>query len=450
MNTATEASTMSASAVRSDDAGAGGERVTVPVRSRAQLVNVVPYLLGFGPSMRDFVVLGATRPDGWVALTMRWDLPDPPSLVLTAFHAVDAVRALAAAGCTRAAAIGFGPDRLVAPQVTQLRQAVTSAGLQLQEALRAESGRYWCCLCRDPGCCPPEGTCSPAGDPAVVACEAAGAVALASRDVLAASIAPVGGEQAEAMAEAVRQARRRAARNAHCTARRRAAGRNCRPHATGGHRAVTAAVRVYRDGGSITSPGALATLAVALTFPAAGERAWLLMDPAYCQAHQRLWTDLARIAPPGLRAAPACLLALVARQSGNGALARIALDQAVADGLGHPMDTVLRDLIGSVAPPSASDLATVLRGLAGRRSLTLGESPGQPIHPPAKREVPVMPDLSPITVERTHLEKLKLAADVILAEGEAIEDALEAELTVFRDRVQHSLLALPEEVEQKP
>jgi hypothetical protein len=60
-----------------------------------------------------------------------------------------------------------------------------------------------------------------------------------------------------------------------------------------------------------------------------------------------------------------------------------------------------------------------------------------------------MPDLSPITVERTHLEKLKLAADVILAEGEAIEDALEAELTVFRDRVQHSLLALPEEGEQK-
>jgi hypothetical protein len=55
-----------------------------------------------------------------------------------------------------------------------------------------------------------------------------------------------------------------------------------------------------------------------------------------------------------------------------------------------------------------------------------------------------MPNLSPITVERTHLEKLRLAADVILAEGDAIEDALEAELTVFRDRVQHALLALPE------
>jgi hypothetical protein len=343
---------------------AGGERVTVPVRTRAQLVNVVPYLLGFGPGERDFVVMGATQPSGRVAVTMRWELPDPPSLVLAAFHAGDAVKALAAAGCSRAAAVGFGPDRLVAPQVTQLREAITSAGLQLQEGLRAEGGRYWCCLCRDPGCCPPEGTpYSAVGDPAIVACEAAGALTLASRDVLAASIAPVDGEQAEAMAEAVRVAIRRAARNDRCAARRRAAGRNCRPHATAGHRAVTTAVRAYREGGSINSPGDLAMLAVALTFPVTRERAWLLMDPVHRQAHQRLWTDLTRLAPPGLRVTPACLLALVARQSGNGALARIALEQAVADGLGHPMDAVLRDLISSAAPPSASDLATVLRGL---------------------------------------------------------------------------------------
>ena len=60
-----------------------------------------------------------------------------------------------------------------------------------------------------------------------------------------------------------------------------------------------------------------------------------------------------------------------------------------------------------------------------------------------------MSDHSPLSLERTHLDKLRLAADVILAEGEAIEDALEAELTVFRDRVQHALLALPDAGQQK-
>ena len=49
--------------------------------------------------------------------------------------------------------------------------------------------------------------------------------------------------------------------------------------------------------------------------------------------------------------------------------------------------------------------------------------------------------------ERVSLDRLKLAADVILAEAPDIPDALAAELTVFRDRVEHALL-LP--VRQKP
>jgi hypothetical protein len=42
--------------------------------------------------------------------------------------------------------------------------------------------------------------------------------------------------------------------------------------------------------------------------------------------------------------------------------------------------------------------------------------------------------------QRTHLERLKLAADVILAEGDAIGDALASELTIYRDRLEHALL----------
>jgi hypothetical protein len=38
------------------------------------------------------------------------------------------------------------------------------------------------------------------------------------------------------------------------------------------------------------------------------------------------------------------------------------------------------------------------------------------------------------------LDRLKLAADVILSEGEDIGDALTAELTLFRERVERALL----------
>jgi hypothetical protein len=44
--------------------------------------------------------------------------------------------------------------------------------------------------------------------------------------------------------------------------------------------------------------------------------------------------------------------------------------------------------------------------------------------------------------QRLHLERLKLAADVILSEGEAVEDALEQELTIYRERIEHALLLL--------
>jgi hypothetical protein len=44
------------------------------------------------------------------------------------------------------------------------------------------------------------------------------------------------------------------------------------------------------------------------------------------------------------------------------------------------------------------------------------------------------------TFERTGLERLKLAADVILAEGENIGDALTAELGIFRERIECVLL----------
>jgi hypothetical protein len=42
--------------------------------------------------------------------------------------------------------------------------------------------------------------------------------------------------------------------------------------------------------------------------------------------------------------------------------------------------------------------------------------------------------------ERTHLERLKLAADVLLSEHDAIPDSLEVELTIFRESVEHVLL----------
>lgn len=43
-------------------------------------------------------------------------------------------------------------------------------------------------------------------------------------------------------------------------------------------------------------------------------------------------------------------------------------------------------------------------------------------------------------LDRTSLDRLKLAADVILGEGPNIPDPLTAELTIFREQVERALL----------
>jgi hypothetical protein len=140
--------------------------VIVRVRDPAQLVILVPYQLGFQPATGDMVVMGTVPPTNRVRLTLRWDLPDPGVPVLAAARARDAVAAFAAEGCTHVAAVGFGPDRLVAPSVTALREAAREGGLEILELLRAEDGRYWSYRCTGPECCPPDGTpYSPAGNP---------------------------------------------------------------------------------------------------------------------------------------------------------------------------------------------------------------------------------------------------------------------------------------------
>src|SRR5437660_10730018 len=80
------------------------------------------------------------------------------------------------------------------------------------------------------------------------------------------------------------------------------------------------------------------------------------MDPAHLDAHRRLWIDVIRRAQPGHVAAPASLLAFVAWQAGNGALANVALDRALADDPRYSMADLLRQVISAGAPPSMARL----------------------------------------------------------------------------------------------
>src|SRR5262249_24896873 len=120
--------------------------------------------------------------------------------------------------------------------------------------------------------------------------------------------------------------------------------------------AVRDMIDIYRKGGQCADDYRVAWLTVALKDMRVRDDAWARMDPGHSQAHQRLWTDVVKRAQPGHVAGPASLLAFVAWQSGDGALANVALDRALADDPDYSMATLLRQVISVGAPPSMARL----------------------------------------------------------------------------------------------
>ena len=142
-----------------------------------------------------------------------------------------------------------------------------------------------------------------------------------------------------------------------------------------GLRAVSEAIGTYRSGGRISSDDAIAWLTITLADLRVRDDAWARMDPAHMAAHRRLWTDLVRRAQPGYVAAPASLLAFTAWQSGDGALANIALDRAIADTPGYSMALLLRDAIAGGAPPSVAILPMTPEEVAASYGDLAGDQP---------------------------------------------------------------------------
>ena len=302
------------------------------------------------------VVIGTDPRTAQVRVTLRYDVPDPCQPRVTAALAKHAVSLLDAQGVTAAVAVGYGTDTEVAPVAAALRERATEAGIAVTELLRAENQRYWSYVCTDPECCPPEGTpFDVTNHPAALALKAAGGRVLAGRDELAATVAAVGGRRGAVMRRATRESLSQVAR---CVSRLDRAGMRvsaARLTTALGQVAVRDAIRRYREGELVPTEHA-AWLTVALSQVRVRDDAWARMDPEHQSAHLRLWIDLTRLARPGYVAAPASLLAFVAWQSGDGALANVALDRALADRARYSMAQLLRDALDSGAPPSMARL----------------------------------------------------------------------------------------------
>jgi hypothetical protein len=313
----------------------------------------VPHLLGFHPS-RSLVVLGVRGRADQVCLAFRYDLPDPPDTEVSADIAAHACAVLARTQITAAIVIGYGPATLAGPAIEPAAGAMLHAGVDVLAVLRAEGGRYWSALCRDPACCPADGACyDPCSHPAAAVLSQAGISAYPDRAALARTLEPPPGS-----ARVTRQATSRALRRADTliAAAQQAGTDPAAALAGAGRRAVRQAIWQYRSGAAAISAPRRAFLAVVLADLQVRDDAWALMDPEFRACHLRLWTDVVTGAAPEFVPGPASLLAFTAWQSGEGALANVAVERALAADPAYTMALLIGQAVQAGLPPSAARL----------------------------------------------------------------------------------------------
>jgi len=330
----------------------GREVPRIRLSSVVGFLAAVPHLLGFHPS-QSMVVVALDARRGRIVLAFRYDLPDPPDPARAQEITEHAVAVLKKRRIKTAIAAGYGAGTLVTPVAESLGAGLRGAGIALRDLLRVQDGRYFSYVCTNPGCCPADGVpFDESAHPAAAALTAAGMPARPDRASLVASLAPLTGQATESMRRATERA---LLRTEELIASSGAPGSPWLV-VEAGREAVRSAIGIYRRGGQITDYDQLAWLSVTIADLRVRDDAWARMDPRHRAQHRRLWTDVVRHACEPYVPAPASLLAFTAWQSGEGALANVAIERALAADPEYSMAHLLGQALDAGLPPSAARL----------------------------------------------------------------------------------------------
>ena len=324
-----------------------------------EILAVLPSLCGF-PPQESLVLLSLRGRRRRLGLTARVDLPGRADEHGLAALCADRMAADGASCAVVVVLSGLGRrERLVAA----VRDALADRGVGVLEALHVDDGRWTSYTCRS-ACCPAEGTPVPAS-PSVLGLlraeqVATGRAVLASRDALVRSLAAPAPPAAVAAQQRLEQAAQ--ARSRLCAERGVVAAR----------RSTLEHVQALLDrvaAGEPVGPVDAAVLAVGLADVQARDAVATLILTREEELLSLLVQVARQVVPPD--DTPVCtLVAWTADVRGEGALANVALDRALAGRPDCSLALLLRSCLdGGVHPDEvralARDTAQVLQERSG-------------------------------------------------------------------------------------
>ncbi len=334
-----------------------GSAPRVRLSGPGAVVACLPQLIGFHPQ-ESLVLVGLVpaakgRPKSkrQLGLTLRIDLDAVIEMMkpVDVDHPQRLAGALERNGCVGALMVVVTdrvptpPDRDHRGPITEVIDAVSAglhrAGIDLSDVLLVTRGRWWSYLCRNPACCPPEGTAISRADSDLYTAELAwngeSAPVLSSRTALEARVAPDTSGLAREVAEEVD--------------RIRSAGPRPAPEALG---RIAELLQRFRTQDQDVAAEVWARVLVDLTDVLIRDGCLPTWKGPLGETALDLWCAATRVAPPGLVAPPATLVAVLAHAGGDGALASCALDRALGDDPTYRMARYANSLLGGGVPPT--------------------------------------------------------------------------------------------------
>ena len=319
------------------------------LRSPADVIDAVPYLVGFHPS-DSLVLLSLRGARKRLGLTARVDLPAPGSEAPLAAYVAGALKRDEARSAYAVLYRTAGEPR-PGPADEQIGSALSAAfegqGIEVEDIVLVLGGRFWSLLCRNPACCPAEGRAvhRPGSTPMAAHLVLEGRAPFASRAAMVSLLHPPDAAESERLRPLVKAAARRV------PARRDslAWGRWHRETT----RLLDDVVARRVDDASPLGDQELATLLACVRDVHVRDHMDAYVGTDRADTAIALWIEMVRRAPPGFEVAPATMLAWAAYHGGNGGLANIALDRALHGDPSYTLALLLRQALDHAIPPRA-------------------------------------------------------------------------------------------------
>jgi hypothetical protein len=302
------------------------------VRSPADALAMIPYLLGFEPH-ESIVVVSLNGPRRRLGPMIRVDLVEPDRADALVDYLGSAVEAHGYGAVLIAA---FSERQSAAAEVVpRLVESLEHAGVAVVEALRTDGARWWSYTC-DRGCCPPEGTeYDPTTSPMAALAVHAGMAKAPSRDALAEQFV----RRDDAVCDSVNEVARASV---------------VALTVDDGDDAIRVG-RLVRSalGNEPIDSATLGRLLGAVQDLRARDVAWFLMTRGDADRHFEAWRQVMNAADDDMLAPAGTLCAFAAWLSGRGALAATAADRVADVDPDYPFLGLISDIVESGMSPSA-------------------------------------------------------------------------------------------------